>query len=109
MLTLGEMIKTQQVQALNALKSELPKRRLREEADPGTVCVEALLYLLGLCVRYERLLPREVRDQVKVAVAARGRAARKVDGDECLEHGCPVPPGSLGCPSCAREAFRKKT
>lgn len=73
MTKLGEMLPQDVVEGLEAMKEDLPVCRLREEADPEGVAADAMLALIGVCLKRERSLPRDVRDQLKKTVAAMGR------------------------------------
>jgi hypothetical protein len=73
-MKLGDTLPGETIAALEALKPDLPPRRLREEADPMAVATESLLALLGACLSRERHLPRLVRDQLKRTIAACGSA-----------------------------------
>jgi hypothetical protein len=73
MTKLGEMLKPEQTEALEGLKSELPQRRLKEEARPEEVAFDHLRKLMEVCARNERNLPWPVRRQLKATVAAVGR------------------------------------
>lgn len=74
MTKLGEMLKQDEAEALEAMKPALPVRRLKEDVDPMAVAVEHLMALVGVCLVHDRGLPEDIRVQLKKTVAAAGRA-----------------------------------